>query len=344
LPDAQPAACPLRPKSQTLLRHAGLLLPLCLFLLQIAAAQEHPGSAKQDGAVEARMRNVLYRFTDSVAVQIKSLNGELVPDGKNEFPVFDDKESFRIRIDAAEMAIRPADLTNVLNSYAFAGPHSPVIGISVAIEGGHLKVKGKLHSKGDIPFETNGLLSPMLDGRVRIHSEKIKAVHVPVTGLMDLFGVDVADLIKSGKVPGVETQENDLILDLAQILPPPHIEGKVTAIGIQSGAVVLTFGAVESKATAAGNTSNGNYMSYRGNRLRFGKLTMTDADITLLDMDPSDPLDFYLDRYKDQLVAGYSKITPSFGLRAYVKDFAKLTQTAPASRKSTQTEKPPQNP
>jgi hypothetical protein len=331
LPDAKAVTCLPRGKYWSLTRKGGVFLWACLFLAKIAAGQEHPAAVKQDAAVQAEMRNVLYRFTANVAVHIKSLNGQLVPDGSNEFPVFDEKESFRIRIDAAEMAIRSTDLTNVLNSYAFAGPRSPLTGISVTIEGGHLKVKGKLHNKGDIPFETDGFLSPTPDGRVRIHSEKIKTLHVPVTGFMDLFGVDVADLIKSGKVPGVETHENDLVLDLGLILPPPHIEGKVTAIGVQPGAVVLTFGAQESKT--ARKTQNGNYMSYRGNRLRFGRLTMTDADITLLDLDPSDSLDFYLDHYREQLAAGYTKITPSFGLRVFLKDFAKVGQRQPPSGK-----------
>ncbi len=324
-------------------RAARVCLLACIFPAKIAAGQDHPETAaKPDAAVQVQVGNVLYRFTENIAVQIKSLNGELVPEGQNEFPVFDDKKSFRIRIDAAEMAMRPADLGNVLNIYAFAGPHSPLAGLSVAIEGDHLRVKGKLHNKGDIPFETDGHLSLTSDGRVRIHSEKLKALHVPVKGLMDLFGVEVDDLIKSGKVPGVETQENDLILDLAQVLPPPHIEGKVTAVGIRAGAVDFTFGAAGSKA--ARKTHNGSYISLRGNRVRFGKLTMSDADITILDMDRGDALDFYLDRYKEQLAAGYTKITPSFGLRAYLKDFAKLPQTAPANRKATQTEKPAQKP
>ncbi len=52
-------------------------------------------------------------------------------------------------------------------------------------------------------------------------------MHVQVKGLLDLFGVDLGELLKEGKVPGVRAQEDDLILDLEQILPPPHIEGKV---------------------------------------------------------------------------------------------------------------------
>jgi hypothetical protein len=69
-----------------------------------------------------------------------------------------------------------------------------------------------------------------------------------------------------------------------------------------------------------------NYMAYRGNRLQFGKLLMSDTDLVIVDPDPRDPFDFYLDRYKDQLVAGYSKTTPSSGLRVYMVDFNKLKQ------------------
>lgn len=51
---------------------------------------------------------------------------------------------------------------------------------------------------------------------------------------------------------------------------------------------------------------------------------MSDTDIVLIDMDPNDPFDFYLEYYKEQLVAGYTKETPSFGLRVYMRDFNKL--------------------
>ena len=67
-----------------------------------------------------------------------------------------------------------------------------------------------------------------------------------------------------------------------------------------------------------------NYIAYRQNQRRFGKLTMSDTDMVLIDMDPNDPFDFYLEHYKEQLVAGYTKETPSFGLRVYMRDFNKL--------------------
>jgi hypothetical protein len=311
---------------------SSLLIGLLLFLAlpSDARAQEGATQAKPDAAVRAQMHNVKYRLSDDVAVQINSLNGALVPTSGNEFPVLDDKSSFRIHIDTAEIAIGPTDLANLLNSYVFARPNSPLSGISVAIVNGRLQVKGKLRDKGDISFESEGVMIPTPDGRVRLHSEKIKALHVPVKGLMDAFGIGVDDMIKSGKVPGVQAEGNDLILDLEQMLPPPHIDGKVTSVRVQRNSIIQTFGGTGT--TPAPKLQNANYMAFQGNRLRCGKLTMDDADIVLSDLNPDDPMDFYLDHYKDQLAAGYTKITTSFQLHVFLKDFDKLGQTKAAAK------------
>jgi hypothetical protein len=305
-----------------------LLICRALFVLvyvaapRMAADQNPPTNDKQVGTVQTQMRNVRYHFSDTVAVEIKSLNGELVPLGNNEFPIFDDKNSFNLRINTAEIAIDSSNLANVLNSYVFARPHSPLADLSIIVENGRLKVKGKLHDKRDIPFETEGILSPTADGKLRLHSEKIKAMHVPIKGLMGLFGVDLGGLIKEGKVPGVQAQEDDLILDLEQILPPPHIEGRVALVRIEGDKIIQIFRAPDAKPMK--NIRGGNYMAYKNNRIRFNKLVMNDADLILIDMDPNDPLDFYLEHYKEQLSAGYTKTTPDSGLRVFIKDFDKL--------------------
>jgi hypothetical protein len=268
------------------------------------------------------MSNVTFRFSDTVAVEIKSLNGVLVPVGNNEFPNFDDKNSFALRINTAEIAMDSSNLANVLNSYIFSRPDSPLTELSVVVEKGRLKVKGKLHDKRDIPFETEGILIPTADGKLRLHSEKIVAMHVPVKGLMDLFGIDLDKLIKEGKVRGVEAQGDDLILNLEQILPPPHIEGKVVSVRIEGDKIIQIFGGADAKPVK--NIRAGNYMAYKNDRLRFGKLVMNDVDLILIDMDPNDPLDFFLDHYKEQLSAGYTKMTPESGLRVFIKDYKKL--------------------
>lgn len=284
------------------------------------ASQNAPTNDKQEGTVQTQMRNVTFRFSETVAVEIKSLNGVLVPLGKNEFPVFDDKDSFKLRINTAEIAVDSSNLANILNSYVFALPQSPLTEVSIRIEKGSLKVSGKLHDHGDIPFKTEGILAPTADGKLRLHTQKIEALHVRVKGLMDIFGIDLGKLMKEGKVPGVRAQEDDLIIDLEQILPPPHIEGNVVSVRMEGDKLTQVFD--DSNAKPVKNIRSGNYIAFKNNRLRFGKLVMNDADLVLIDMDPNDPLDFFLDHYKEQLAAGYAKITPDSGLRVFIKDYA----------------------
>ncbi len=277
-------------------------------------------------AVEVQMRNVMYHFTDKVGVSIRALRGQVAPT-TGDMPVFDDKNSFTLNIASAEIAITPESLANVLNSYVFVKSDAPIKDISIEIaEGGRLKAKGKLHSKGDIGFEMLGTLAPTPDGKIRLHTEKVKALHLPVKGLMDLIGIDVADLIKGGKLHGVEIEKDDLILDTEALLPPPHIAGKVTAVRVEPGGIVQVFG--KPNALPAMKVAAANYIAYRGNQLRFGKLTMKDTDMVIFDMDPKDPFDFFLDHYQQQLVAGYTKETPGYGLRVFMRDYNKLQPKA----------------
>ena len=141
-------------------------------------------TAPESTAVRVQMRNVNYHFTDSVAVQIANLDGALVPSNEHPLPIFDDKNSFRLRVDSAQISLTPESLARVLNSYVFARSDAPLKDISIRIEKARLKIKGKLHSNGDLPFEMEGQLTPTPDGKIRVHTEHIKALHLPVKGLM----------------------------------------------------------------------------------------------------------------------------------------------------------------
>ena len=293
---------------------------MLLALIMVAGTLGEAQSAKAN-AVQVQMRNVQYHFTAEVAVHITTLNGALVPTEGNPLPIFDDKNSFVLHIAQAEIGMTAASLTTVLNKHVLAASDAPIKDVSVQIDKGKIKIKGKLHSKGDVPFETEGMLSVTPDGKLRLHAEKIRAAHLPVKGLMDLFGVELSDLVKSGKVRGLQPEGDDIILDPAQLLPPPRIAGKVVAVRIQGNEIVQTFGGEKVQPF---RVDAQNYMAYRGNQLRFGKLTMTDTDMDLIDMTPQDPFDFSLDLYKKMLTAGYTRITPTFGLRVYMKDVNKL--------------------
>jgi hypothetical protein len=294
---------------------------LAVWIVSISLVSYSQQQSSENGHVRAEIRNVTYHFTDSISVHIFHLEGELVPVGKSGLPVFDDANSFAIDIRSAEISITTEALANALNQYAFAASDAPIKDITISTQGSKLKIKGRLHSKGDLPFESEGSLSVTPDGEIRVHTEKVKAAHLPIQGLMDLLGATIAKLIDTRKVRGVRAEKDDLILTPSEAFPPPNIQGHLSSVMIRGNEIVQQYG----KSSPPSVKMSGNYMAYRGAQLRFGKLTMSDTDLTLIDMDPQDPFDFYLDHYQNQLVAGYTKSTPSFGLRSYFRDYNKLS-------------------
>jgi hypothetical protein len=313
----------------------GLLALVAVYLSpgKLLANQDAKPQQSGDESVRVSVHNVKYRFAENVSVQINNLSGAIVPIGQHAVPVFDDKESFKVRIDSAEVAMSLQDLANLLNQFVFERPGSQLSGISVTTTGkGHLKVKGRLKDKGDIPFETEGALVPMPDGKLRLHADKVRALKIPVKGLMDALGIEVDNVIKSGKVPGLTVEENDLMFDLEQILPAPRIEGKVTKVRVEPDMIVETIAGDAKNVNDAKPMPKypGNYIAFRGGRVEFWKVAFAECDIVVSDMDPADPLDFFLDHYREQVAAGYTKVSESFQVRTFLKDYGKL-----APRKST---------
>jgi len=273
-------------------------------------------------AVQVAMKNVMYHYTEPIGVHIIRLQGELTPIKSGDIVVFDDKNSFHLVITSAEIAISCDSLAQVLNENVFSSVNAPIKDLRIESKDNQLIIKGKLPPKANVTFETTGTISADSDGRIRLHADHIKAAHLPVKGLLDLLGVELARLVNTNTVHGITLEKDDLILDPEQILPPPHIRGKVTAVRIQGNDIVQVFGAAQTTNFVA--QLPGNYMAFRHGDLHFGKLTMHDADLVMIDMDPRDPFDFFLDHYQEQLVAGYTKSTQEYGLRVHTRDYNKL--------------------
>ncbi len=290
---------------------------------------EQAGAAASDGAVRIGMKNVEYHLTDRIIVHIATLNGRMKPK-PGEIPVFDDKQSFTFDVDSANVTLSMTALTNDLNDYVFAKSGAPLRKLTATTKDKQLVVKGLLVSKGGIPFETDGTLSITPEGMIRVHTTKVTALHLPVKGLMDMLGLDTASLISTKKVEGVSVDKDDLILDPGKILPPPELNGHLVSIEVENNAIALVFKPADGSAKQVSLTSScggRNYLLFKGGSVRFGKLTMSDTDLELIDSDPADPFDFSIDHYQDQFVAGYSKMTRKGGLCVHIPDFDKIKQS-----------------
>jgi len=290
-----------------------------------------PPSSK--GLTSEVMKNVDFHPDDLLVYRIRTIQGTLSRRNKSVPPVFDDKRSFILNINSALIGMNMDTLANLMNNYVFAYPGAPLKKLRFSVEGNQLKATGKIHKLVDLPFEVTGNISATPDGKIRIHPTSVKAAGLPVKGFLHLFGVELDDVIKARQAHGLRIQDDDLIVDPERMGPPPMIRGRVTAVQIVGDEVITVFGGRKNLseteiARLANSRSGGNYVYYHGGVLRFGKLTMTNSDLKIFDANPKDPFDFSIDHYNQQLVAGYSKSTPKYGLVAHVPDYYKIRKAS----------------
>ena len=290
----------------------GLLMCLGLATPAVPAGQ----------SVATRMKNVVFHIGDGVEVRVIDLAGHL-QSTTNGAPVFDTISSYVLAVDAARVAMTPESLTNLMNHHVFAGEHAPIKNVTIGIEGGELTQSGTLKKGVPVPFSIKATVAATPDGRIRLHPTSIKAAGFVSKRVLDFFGLDLEDLVKTKHLTGVAVDGDDLLLDPARLLPPPQIRGRLTRAWIEHGLVMQQFGGATPR-TAIAASRRSNYMYYRRGTLRFGKLTMRDTDLLLVDADPKDAFDFSPKNYNDQLIAGYSKNTPARGLIVYMPDLADL--------------------
>jgi hypothetical protein len=275
--------------------------------------------------IEAEMRNVNFHVDDRVVLRIRRLRGLLRPTSPTAPPWFDDPASFTLAIDSGDVGITPASLGALLNGYVFNYPGSPLKRLRISIEKGELVQRGVLHKVIDLPFSIRAKLSATPDGRLRLHPTSVRVIGIPVRGMMRFFGLELDNLVRIKGGRGIEIEGNDFLLAPSGLLPSPKISGRVRAVRLEADEIRQVFGGSNRRGRIPElqptDTSAKNYMFYRGGVLRFGKLTMADADLQIVDADPRDPFEFYLARLNDQLVAGESHNQPDFGLVTTMPDY-----------------------
>lgn len=303
-----------------------------------SAREKHAPEAQVPGhvgAIEIQMRNVNYRIARNIVLEVRTLRGRLQRT-KPEIPVtFDDTASFAAEIDSAQVAISAASLTALMNSYVLAYDGAPIKNVVVTIDGDRLIQKGTIHKGADLPFEIDGSLSATEDGNIRIHADKIKSAHIPVKGLLHLLGEDLSKLVNKNAGRGMKIVGDDIILTPRTLTPPPHFEGRITRVSIAGDRVVQLFDSGRHPAALKPPFRSTAYIYQRGGVLRFGKLTMDDADLEIVGDRPG-VFDFFQREYQKQLVAGYSKTTPANGLIAHMADYSHFRSHAAAVSQARQ--------
>ena len=287
---------------------------------------EVPDAAVPADATETRMRNVHFWLASDLILRIHRLRGIMRAKTKGAPLNFDDKTSFVVEIRDAEVGISGPNLERLLNRYVFTGPDAPLRDLSITIRDGAIHQSGILHKIIDIPFEMASSAELTEDGRIRLHPESIEICDLPGKSLMRAFGMSLEEAMDLTGIEGVTVEKNDLIIDPLAILPPPAMEGRIAEIRLKKGELVQLFSSDEAVEPLEIPFDVPNYMFFRRGTLRMGKLYMVQADMQVVDSDPSDPFEFYLDVYNRQLVAGFTQNLADYGLLVIMRDVDDLDQ------------------
>ncbi len=290
----------------------------------VALAAGTTSAAAQQPPVETVMREVDFHVDSTLIMHIDYLRGQLIATRPTQPPSFDDPTSFDIAIDTADITLRTTALSALLNRHVFDYHGAPIRGLRIQTDGAQLKQRGRLHG---IPFSLRTTLTLMPDGELRLHPESIHALGIGVHGLMNLFGLSLQKLANVKQAPGLRIEHNDLLLTPAAMLPPPRTRGTLVAFAVGDSTLTLHFGGHgPARALPTPGPGTPNYMYFRGGTIHFGLLTMTPANLLVVDAYPRDAFDFWLARYQEQLVAGVSRTTHDNGLITTWPDFNRLAR------------------
>jgi hypothetical protein len=295
---------------------------VCVALVAVAAMACGTVEASKP-SVEVDMRNVDLHITPQIELQVRHLRGRFVAVGARPAPYLDDPSSYTVAVDTGEVAVDLPSLNAIVNR-ALERARSNVRRVEISVDDtGQIRQKGVVKKGINVPFDMKAGVGVTPDGLIRIHTESVKGFGVPVNPLLKVLRVKTDDLIRVDPGHGIRVEGNDLLLDVSQLLPPPGFHGQLRSVRVDRGALIQVFGPGTAQPISPTATAK-NHIYWRGGQLAFGKLTMTETDLELVDEDPQDSFDFSVDRWNEQLVAGYSKTTADRGLRAHMPDYNDL--------------------
>jgi hypothetical protein len=280
-----------------------------------------PASATPESAPTAVFaHNLMLRKGPNFRIYVRWLRGNMVRTRPGVNPTFDDPESFLLEVKTGVVRANIGDIGNFLNAGGVAD--SPLRDISLLADGDQIRLKGTLHKLIPLPVELLGTVVAAADNRIQLQVTKLSVLKLPLKGLLGGLHITVADLIHPKGIPGIEVSGNDIFFDTVKLLPPPHIRGQLTKVRVVTPDIEEVFGNAEDSLTRVEQWRN--FLRLSDGTIDFGKLTMHHVDLIMVDLSNDAWFDLDLNNYQNQLVNGYTRMTPEAGLQIFMPDLDNL--------------------
>ena len=272
--------------------------------------------------------NLMLRRGPDFRIYVRWLRGNMVRTRRNVNPTFDDPESFLLEIKTGVIRANIGDIGNFLNAGGVA--NSPLKNIKLLADGDQIKLTGTLHKLISLPVELKGIPTAAPDNKIQLHVTKLNVLKIPLRGLLGGLNITLSDLFQAKGIPGIEVSGNDVFFDTLKLLPPPHIHGQLTKVRVVTPDIEEVFGNAEDAVTKVEQWRN--FLRLNDGTIDFGKLTMHHVDLIMVDLSNDAWFDLDLNNYQNQLVNGYTRMTPDAGLQIFMPDLDDLRQNKKATQ------------
>lgn len=271
------------------------------------------------GPTRVYAHNLLLRKGPKFRIYVRWLRGDMARTRRDVNPSFDDPDSFVLDIKAGVLRANVGDIANFLNSGL---EKSPLTNIKLSGDGNQIKLSGTLHKVVPLPIEMAGTIAAIPDNRIQIHVTKLNVLKIPLKAVLGGLHIDVSDLFHPQNMPGVQVSGNDIFFDTQTLLPPPHIRGQLTSVRIVNPDLEEVYGNARNEVTRVEQWRN--FLRLRDGTIDFGRLTMHPVDLIMIDLSNDAWFDLDLTHYQEQLVNGYTRMTPQAGLQIFMPDLDQI--------------------
>jgi hypothetical protein len=285
-----------------------------------APAPSPQATAPDSAPTRVYAHNLMLRKGPNFRIYVRWLRGEVARTHAGVVPSFDDPESFFLNVKTGVVRANIGDAGNFMNAGGIS--RSPLKNVKLSADGDQIKLNGTLHKIVALPIEMKGTIAPASGSRIRVHVTKLSVLKIPFKGLLGAFHVDISDLFDPRGIPGIRVSGNDILLDTQTLLPAPHIRGELTQVRVVDPDIEEVFG--NAKNDVARVEQWRNFLRLRDGALDFGKLTMHHVDLIMIDTSDDAWFDLDLAHYQEQLVNGYTRMTPQAGLQIFMPDLDNL--------------------
>ena len=170
-------------------------------------------------------------------------------------------------------------------------------------------------------------ISPQSRWTRTVSGHKINVLKIPVKKILGGFHIELSDIVHKSNTPGIEISGN-CFSSIRKSCFRLRTSVVISIIRVQVPDIEVIYGGAINDETKLAQWHN--FLRLRGGTLDFGKLTMHDVDLTMIDGSDDPWFDLDLVHYQDQLVNGYTRMTAEKGSRSTCRTWTAALSSKPA--------------